>query len=90
MNGLYREITIGYRVYDENGDKTDNNNMKYNGWSSKFDETLSMSSPRIAMYNTFAKKLFITSAYNSSEETVDDSNDHFLVLENKFTYGIIR
>ena len=64
--------------------------MKFNGWSSKFDETLPISSPRIAPHNTFAKKLFFASAYNSTEETVDDSNDHFLVLDNRVTYGIVR
>lgn len=25
INIVYKEITIGYRVYDENGDKMDNN-----------------------------------------------------------------
>ena len=64
--------------------------MKFNGWSSKFDETLPISSPRIAPHKTFAKKLFFAIAYNSTEETVDDSNDHFLVLDNRVTYGIVR
>jgi len=64
--------------------------MKFNGWSSKFDETLPISSPRIAPHNTFSKKLFFASAYNSTEETVDDSNDHFLVQDNRVTYGIVR
>ena len=63
--------------------------MKFNGWSSKFDETLPISSPRIAHHKTFAKKLFFASG-NSTEETVDDSNDHFLVLDNRVTYGIVR
>lgn len=42
-----KEIFIGYRVYDENGDKVDTEGKKFNGWSSRYDEWLSVTNPRI-------------------------------------------
>lgn len=51
-----KEVYVGLRVYRENGDKVDSNsNLKFFGWSSKYDEWLSVFSPRIQKLNSMAK-----------------------------------
>ena len=40
-------IDLGYRTYDENGDKRDHDGKKYFGWSSRYDEWISVTSPRV-------------------------------------------
>jgi hypothetical protein len=52
-------IFIGYRVYNEKGEKTDpSNGKKYTGWSKKYDAWFSATSPRIAKFNLMAKKFY--------------------------------
>lgn len=74
------EVLVGYRVYRENGDKVDSINGKnYFGWSQKFDEWLSIHSPRVQPLNSMAKtqEARIYQMQNS-EEIIDDSNDMLL------------
>lgn len=42
--------TVAFRTYSEYGSKNDEKGRKYDGWSSKFDEVVSIYSPRIAPY----------------------------------------
>lgn len=42
-----KQIFVGYRVYDENGDKTDTEGRRFFGWSSRYDEWLSVTNPRV-------------------------------------------
>lgn len=51
-------IKVGYRTYNEEGDRTDKDG-KYTGWSSKYDEELSVTSIRIQKKNTFSKKFYL-------------------------------
>ena len=46
-----------YRIYDENGDKFDSEGRKFKGWSSKYDEWLTVTNPRIAKFLFFLKKI---------------------------------
>lgn len=45
-----REIHVGYRIYVENGDKFDVEGRKFVGWSSRYDEWLSATNPRVQPY----------------------------------------
>lgn len=42
---------IAYRVYTDLGNKTDEHGNSYQGWSSKYDEWISVTSPRISKQN---------------------------------------
>lgn len=46
---------IGYRVYVENGNKSDEKGT-FEGWSSKFDEWIAIYSPRIQPFYTKTQK----------------------------------
>ncbi len=55
-NSNEQQVLVGYRVYREDGDKTDNtNSLAYYGWSQKYDEWLPANSPRIQPLGTMAK-----------------------------------
>lgn len=43
-----KEVYVGYRIYDEEeGHKVDDDGRKYVGWSNKYDEWVSVTSPTI-------------------------------------------
>lgn len=42
---------VGFRIYQENGSKSDEKGA-YEGWSNRFDEWISIFSPRIQLYLT--------------------------------------
>ncbi len=46
-NRTVKMATVAFRIYMDNGTKTDEQGKKYEGWSSKFDERISIYSPRI-------------------------------------------
>ena len=43
----FKQALIGYRVYNDHGDKFDADGRKFFGWSSQYDEWLSVTNPRI-------------------------------------------
>jgi len=59
---------IGYRTYNENGEKTDEFG-KYTGWSAKFDERMSRMNPRIQPLKSMAKKYY-PEASNTTDLTI--------------------
>jgi len=44
------ELYVGYRIYTEEGTKTDLKGKKFEGWSESFDEYISAYSLRIQRY----------------------------------------
>lgn len=68
------EVLVGYRVYEENGEKSDHIG-NYRGWSSKFDEWISAGSPRIMPFNSCARKTNVSQDKYNEEKIIDDSND---------------
>lgn len=46
---------IGFRTYNPDGNKEDNNKRKFFGWSESFDEWIPAFSPRIQKSGTHAK-----------------------------------
>lgn len=40
-------LKIGFRIYHPDGNKKDNNNKPFFGWSESFDEFIPASSPRV-------------------------------------------
>jgi hypothetical protein len=75
-----REAYIGYRVFREDGERQDAEGKHFYGWSSKYDEWLTVSNPRISPFATMAKKLDMKSSSNTDDPTVDDTND--IIYEN--------
>jgi hypothetical protein len=61
---------IGYRVYVENGSKSDEKGS-FEGWSNRFDEWVSLYSPRIQPYLSKVNHQF-------SEEDLDDNFDYMM------------
>jgi len=57
------ELFIGYRIYIENGTKTDTQNRKFEGWSENHDEWVSAYSLRIQKY--FDAILFKKATFNN-------------------------
>ena len=48
-----KQIFVGYRTYDENGDKIDTEGRRFFGWSSRYDEWLTVTNPRVQPYYIF-------------------------------------
>ena len=46
-----QQIKVGYRYYHENGQKTDSEGKAYDGWSDRYDEWVSVTSPRVRGLN---------------------------------------
>ncbi len=61
---------IGYRVYMENGQKSDEKGA-FDGWSNRFDEWVSIYSPRIHPYLSKTNRQF-------GDEDLDDNFDHLM------------
>ena len=78
--GEVKEVLVGYRIYEENGEKSDHIG-NFRGWSSKFDEWISAGSPRIMPFNTCARKTSVSQDRHNEEKIVDDSNDYLETAE---------
>ena len=53
----YPMAYIGYRVFNEDGKKIDDDGRRFAGWSKKYDEPIPLYSPRIAKFNSKTKYL---------------------------------
>lgn len=43
----YKEVYVGYRVYEKEGHKTDDDGRRFVGWSNKYDDWKSATCPTI-------------------------------------------
>ena len=77
---------VAFRIYQENGTKTDDTGQKFEGWSTRFDEWISIFSPRIMPYQTKTLKQF------GDDQDLDDHFDHLMVPEEGHTrvYAVPR
>lgn len=51
-----REVYVGFRIYDEEeGHKVDDDGRKYQGWSNRYDEWVTVTSPTIQRLGTLIK-----------------------------------
>ena len=69
---------IGYRVYCENGKKSDEKGA-FDGWSSKFDEWIPVFNPRLMPFFTKTQK------GTSDDLDLDEDLDNLLTPEEGFT-----
>ena len=77
---------IGFRIYENNGDKVDDKGNKFFGWEQTFDEWIPLYSARITEYSKFTQgELDSVAAENKKgevkvtvdvSEMVDDGLDH--------------
>lgn len=77
----YKSVLVGYRIYEPTGAKSDDIGM-FRGWSDKYDEWLSVRSPRIALYKSLARNWPIPTPHYMEESVLDDSNDLVIVNDN--------
>ena len=68
----YPVFLVGYRVYCDDGKKVDEDGRRFAGWSSKYDEKIAVTSPRIARYNSKTKYL---GRGQSLYDKIDDAAD---------------
>jgi len=47
-----KEVCIGFRVYDEEGSKTDDENRRFFGWSEKYDEWFAVTEIQVQRFNS--------------------------------------
>lgn len=84
-------IRVGFRLYREDANKTDEEGKKYEGWSSRFDEWVPLWSPKVAKLYTHAKPKGGRGAVRMYEETViDDSTDPQIKEGEPMIYAVIR
>ena len=76
---------IGYRIYTENGTKSDEKG-NFEGWSAKFDEWISIYSPKIQPFMTKSQK------GESIDVDLDEDMDSQIVPEEGFSkvYAVPR
>jgi len=66
------EVLVAFRVFCKDGLKLDSEGRNYNGWSSKYDEWISVTNPRIQKYNTFARKIYLLASNQHDDIVIDD------------------
>lgn len=81
------EVLIAFRVYESNADKNDEKGF-YRGWSSKYDEWISIRSPRLTLFGLCARLWSATHVTFNEEKIIDDSND--MLEDTPDTYCVTR
>lgn len=76
-DGEVKEAYVGFRVYHEEGHKTDDDgHRKFTGWSNKYDEWRSVTCPTLQKYNTVCKHYKVAGKTSMQYDFgPDDSND---------------
>lgn len=83
-------VLVGFRLYSPDGPKTDEEGKKFDGWSARFDEWISLWSPKIAKVYTHSKPKGGKQTRQYEETVVDDSNDPPIKEGDQMTYAVIR
>lgn len=71
----WKMIKVGFRLYREDAQKTDDNGKKYEGWSSRFDEWVPLWSPKVGKLYSHAKPKSGRGTRGNEETIIDDSSD---------------
>lgn len=95
INGkMVRRALVGFRRYESDGPKTDDDGRHYNGWSDKYDEWINPYSLRIQKPGTIAKMGKFACKKTLDEdgkESVEDTSDVLLnSAEEKEVYAVVR
>ncbi len=61
----------------------DDKGNRYSGWSSKYDEWINVTNPRVQRKGKMAKKLCLQASKMTEDLVIDDSNDIIYVNEQK-------
>ena len=83
-------VLVGFRLYSPDGSKTDEEGKKFDGWSARFDEWISLWSPKIAKLHTHSKPKGGKATRQYEETVIDDSNDQPIKEGDKIIYAVIR
>ena len=90
-NGCW-SARVGFRYYDDEGDKTDGEGRKFVGWGANEDEWIDLSSPRLQPPRTMLKKLCYYASTSHTEFVMDDNSDLAYLKEfnEKPFYAMLR
>ena len=66
---------IGFRVYNPNGAKTDDEGKKFDGWSQRFDEWVPLWSPKVAKLHSHTKPKGGKNSRFYEDTIIDDASD---------------
>ena len=70
------EAYIGFRIYEKEGHKTDEDGRPYTGWSNKYDEWVSVTSPTIQRMTSMCKYYKVATKNTMVyDNVIDDSQD---------------
>lgn len=83
-------VLVGFRIYSADGTKTDEEGKKFDGWSARFDEWISLWSPKIAKLYSHSKPKGGKVTKQYEETVIDDSNDPQINDGDKMIYAVIR
>ena len=82
-----KEVYVGFRRYDEEGDREDEEGRSYYETSNRDDDWLVVMDPRLAKKGTMVSK----HQNRDSEETmIDDSNDHIYTAGGDVVFALTR
>lgn len=83
-------VLIGFRLYHSEGTKTDEDGNKFDGWSARFDEWISLWSPKIAKLHTHSNPKGRKGIRQYDDVVIDDSSDPPIKEGEPMIYAVIR
>jgi len=73
---VLQEIYVGYRIYDDEGSKNDDDGRKYIGWSNRYDEWKSINCATIQRLKSMVKQYKQAGRnFMVYDQMIDDLND---------------
>ena len=85
----WKEALIGFRIFTPNGNKIDQEGNKYNGWDKRYDEYVTLMSPRIAKLYTKAEP-YEFKGQRTVKIQIDDSGDPKVKQNDHQIYAVLR
>lgn len=86
-----QEIYVGFRVYEEEGHKIDDDGRKYTGWSNKYDEWMTRTSPTVQRVGTMIKHYKVAGKQTMIyDNTVDDLSDPIYNTSKRTIWAVDR
>lgn len=90
-DGTCKEAYVGFRVYEEEGHKTDDDGRRYTGWSNKYDEWKPVICPTLQRYNTICKYYKVAGKSSMIYDFgIDDTSDVLYNTKDRKIWAVYR
>ena len=86
---LWQNALIGFRYFDPNGSRTDQEGNRYFGWSESEDEYIPLWNSRIAKLNSHISPYF-SNNHDAIEVPIDDRGDSRIEENDNQIYAVLR